>query len=207
LTETWLDRWQEGRIGWHEASGNSSLKKHWRTSGRRVLVPLCGKSVDLRWLAEQGNEVVGVELSVLAVEAFFAEQELEYSIAAGDLNRYQARDADITIYCGDFFALKSVKCDAHYDRGALVALPAAIRPSYAAHVSSLLTDDAEQLLVTLEYDSQIANGPPFSLEDAEVLGYWNRVEVIDSYDDIDNAPPKFLKAGLTSVIEKVWRTR
>ena len=108
MTETWLDRWQEGRIGWHEASGNVSLKNHWRTSGRRVLVPLCGKSVDLRWLAEQGNEVVGVELSAIAVEAFFAEQELEDSIAAGDLLCYQARDADNTIYCGDFFALKSV---------------------------------------------------------------------------------------------------
>ena len=81
-----------------------------------------------------------------------------------------------------------------------------MRPFYAAHVSSLLTDDAEQLLVTLQYDSSIATGPPFSLEDTEVLGYWNRLQVIDSYDDIDNAPPKFLEAGLTSIIEKVWRS-
>ena len=207
MTETWLDRWQEGRIGWHEASGNLSLKKHWRTSGRTVLVPLCGKSVDLRWLADQGNQVVGVELSSIAIEAFFAEQELEYSIAEGDLRCYQASNADITIYCGDFFALNSVQCDAHYDRGALVALPAELRPAYTAHVSSLLTEDPEQLLITLEYDSQIANGPPFSLEDAEIRGYWDRLECIDAYDDIDSAPPKFLEAGLTSMIEKVWRTR
>lgn len=207
MTESWLDRWQEGRIGWHETSGNMSLKKHWRISGRTVLVPLCGKSVDLRWLAEQGNQVVGVELSSIAVEAFFAEQELAYSVAEGDLLRYEASNADITIYCGDFFALNSVQCDAHYDRGALVALPAEMRPLYAAHVSSLLTDDAEQLLITLEYDSSVANGPPFSLGDAEILGYWDRLECVDDYNDIDNAPPKFLEAGLTAINEKVWRTR
>lgn len=207
MAEQWLDRWQEGRIGWHEAEGNSGLRKHWRVSGRTVLVPLCGKSVDLRWLAERGNRVVGAELSSLAVEAFFAEQGLEYSIVDGELPRYEARDLDITIYCGDFFSLSSVRCDAHYDRGALVALPPEVRPAYCAHVSRLLSDDAEQLLITLEYDAGTATGPPYSLGDDEVLGYWPRLALIDAHDDIDNAPPKFIEAGLTAMFEKVWRTK
>jgi thiopurine S-methyltransferase len=208
LTETWEDRWREGRTGWHEVSGNAGLKKHWRATGREVLVPLCGKSVDMRWLAEQGNRVVGVELSQVAVDAFFAEQKLDYAVSDdGDLRRYVARDPDITIYCGDFFSLTSIRCDAHYDRGALGALPADIRPSYAAHVSSLLTDDAEQLLITLQYDAAVANGPPFSLDDSEVLGYWSRLERVDAYEDIDNAPPKFIEAGMTSLTESVWRSK
>lgn len=206
MTEPWIERWQEGRIGWHEESGNASLKKHWRASGRTVLVPLCGKSVDLRWIAEQGNQVIGVELSSIAVEAFFAEQHLDYSVTDGELQRYDAAGADITLYCGDLFALTSVRCDAHYDRGALGALPADMRPAYAAHVSRLLTDDAHQFVITLAYDDSIASGPPFSLSDDEVLGYWNRLECIDAYDDIDNAPPKFLEAGLTELTEKVWCT-
>lgn len=208
MTESWEERWREGRTGWHEESGNAGLKRHWRASGREVLVPLCGKSVDLLWIAGQGNRVVGVELSPIAVETFFDENELDFTVSnAGDLRRFDARDRDITIYCGDFFSLTSIRCDAHYDRGALVALPGDIRPAYAAHVSSLLSKNAEQLLITLEYDATIASGPPFALDDAEVLGYWNTLERVDAYEDIDNAPPKFIEAGVTSLIEKVWRSR
>ena len=39
--------------------------------GAAVLVPLCGKSLDLVWLAEQGHAVIGVELA----EAFVKEQQ------------------------------------------------------------------------------------------------------------------------------------
>jgi len=206
MDEAWLERWQEGRIGWHQAEGNPSLKKHWRATGRQVLVPLCGKSHDLLWLAEQGNEVVGVELSALAIESFFAEQMLDYTIRGGELPAYCATDRPITIYCGDIFDLKSVRCDAHYDRGALVAVPVDSRAAYAAHVSSLLTDDAEQLVIALQYDQAQASGPPFSVPPDEVLSYWPDLVCIDEYDDIDNAPPKFIEAGLIELIEQVWRT-
>lgn len=206
MAEAWLERWQEGRIGWHEEDGNASLKKHWRASGRTVLVPLCGKSVDLAWLAAQGNRVVGVELSPLAVEEFFAEQQLDFTVHDGPLQRYDAVGAEITLYCGDFMALNDVRCDAHYDRGALVALSADLRPGYAAQVRSLLTDDAEQLVITLGYDQSAADGPPFCISDEELLGYWPGLERVDRYDDTPNAPPKFLEAGLTEVIETVWRS-
>ncbi len=206
MAEAWLERWREGRIGWHEDTGNASLQKHWRASGRTVLVPLCGKSVDLVWLAAQGNRVIGVELSQLAVEAFFAEQRLDFTVSAGPLQRFDAVGADIAIFCGDFMELDGIRCDAHYDRGALVALTAELRPGYAAKVRSLLTDDAEQLVITLGYDQSVAAGPPFHISDDEVLGYWPELERIDCYDDTENAPPKFLEAGLTEVIETVWRS-
>lgn len=44
--------------------------------GSRVFVPLCGKSLDMIWLAQQGHEVIGVELSPVAVEDFFRENGL-----------------------------------------------------------------------------------------------------------------------------------
>lgn len=204
VTQPWLERWQEGRIGWHEDGGNESLKKHWRANDRTVLVPLCGKSVDLLWIAAQGNRVVGVELSDIAVEAFFAEQQLDYTTRDGELRIYQASQLDIIIHCGDYFALTSVQCDAHFDRGALSAMPPALRPAYAAHTRSLLSDDAEQLIVTLEYDQGVADGPPFSIADEELLGYWPNLECVATHDDIDNAPSKFIEAGLTAMNEKVW---
>jgi len=206
VKDEWLERWQEGRTGWHEDEGNAGLKKHWLGSGHTVLVPLCGKSVDLVWIAAQGNHAIGVELSQIAVEAFFEEQGLAYSKSGGAVPRYDANDVDITIYCGDFFAVSSLQCDAHYDRGALIALPAEVRPAYAAHVSSLLTAHARQLVITLNYDDTVAAGPPFSIEDAELLSYWPRLECVEARDDIDNAPPKFIDDGLGELVEKVWRS-
>ena len=207
MAEPWLERWQEGRIGWHEANGNAGLKKHWRATGRTVLVPMCGKSVDLRWIAAQGNRVVGVELSGIAVESFFAEQGLRFNVSEDGLLRYDAIDADITIYCGDLYDLTTIRCDAHYDRGALSALPAEQRSAYALHVRTLLTDDAEQLVITLDYDEKIAKGPPFSVGDEELLRHWPGLNCVEQRDDIANAPPKFLDAGLTEFKEKVWRSR
>jgi thiopurine S-methyltransferase len=205
VTEPWLERWQEGRIGWHEPTGNASLQKHWSGSGKRVLVPLCGKTPDLLWLEEQGNEVVGVELSDLAARAFFDENDIEFTTRDVGLMAYEGTDRRITIFCGDFFDFANTGFDACYDRGALIALPLDVRPAYARHLDTLLTADASRLLITLEYDDTIATGPPFSVSAEEVLGYWPGLEVIDRYDDIDNGPPKFLKAGLTAMYESIWR--
>jgi thiopurine S-methyltransferase len=207
VQEPWIERWQEGRTGWHEAEGSASLRQNWRATDRDVLVPLCGKSKDLKWLADQGNRVVGVELSELAVTAFFDEHALDYTVSDGRLPAYQATDIPITIYCGDYFELTQVQCNAHYDRGALAALPADGRTAYAAHTNSLLTADAEQLLITLEYDQEVANGPPFSVLTEEVLSYWPDLVCVDGCEDIANCPPKFIEAGLTSMLQKVWRSR
>ncbi len=73
-----LSGWPAGRavrpVGTKQAV-SSALRKFWPglAAGSRVLVPLCGKSVDLLWLVGQGCDVTGVELSEIAVRAFFAE--------------------------------------------------------------------------------------------------------------------------------------
>ncbi|NLE47300.1 MAG: thiopurine S-methyltransferase, partial [Sandaracinaceae bacterium] len=75
------ERWERGEIGFHEGRPNQLLEKHIGLfeGRRRVLVPLSGKAVDLRFLAERGLEVVGVELVEAAARAFFEEQALEMS--------------------------------------------------------------------------------------------------------------------------------
>lgn len=206
MHEEWLERWRIGRTGWHEEGGNRNLQKYWRVRGRRVLVPLCGKTPDLLWLEAQGNDVVGVELAEVAVKGFFADNELEYECSEGVLTEYRALSRRITLYCGDYFAFQSKPFDAHYDRGALVALTPELRAQYAGHTNSLLTDDAEQLVVTVNYDQSVCDGPPFSMSEREITGYWPRLQKIASVDDTENAPPKFLDAGLTLMHEVVWRT-
>lgn len=205
MSESWIARWQAGHTGWHEPDGNGGLRRHWAWRERRVLVPLCGKSVDLLWLEAQGNEVVGVELSDIAVRAFFEENGLSWRTSDGG-RRFEAVDRRITIYCGDYFEFGTGGCDAHYDRGALVALAPEVRERYVQHTNALLTDGACRLVVTLEYDQAVAEGPPYSVSADEIASYWPSLEVAEARDDIGNAPQKFREAGLDRMIETVWRT-
>jgi len=210
VAEPWLERWQQGRIGWHEPDGNAKLKRHWPDlyNGSRVLVPLCGKARDLIWLANRGLDIVGVELSQIAVEAFFAEHGLEYeAMADGSLVRYRSYTHLITLCCGDYFDFKSKPFDALYDRGALVAVPADERPRYVEHTKTLLKGDAYRLIITLEYDQSQVCGPPFAVMPDEIISYWSKLEVVSRHNDIDNCPRKFKAAGLTEVIETAWSSR
>ncbi len=205
MIESWLERWREGRIGWHEEGGNASLKQYWKAAGRRVLVPMCGKTVDMLWLEEQGNSVVGVELSDIAARAFFEENGLQCTVREGRLPAYTAVDRDITICCGDLFAFDEPGFTGWYDRGAFVATPAEQRPAYAEHINALLAPGAYRLLITLEYDDVVATGPPFSISPEEIRRYWPDLQLVARYDDIENGPPKFRDAGLKEMFETVWR--
>jgi thiopurine S-methyltransferase len=210
VSEDWLGRWDQGRTGWHEAAGNEGLKKFWPVVANpgSVLVPLCGKSPDLLWLAERGHEVVGVELSEIAVEGFFEDHDLGFELeTAGQLSRYSATKHSIVIYCGDYFDFSSRSFDALYDRGALVALTEEQRPRYVEHTRKLLQPDATRLIITLEYDQRVVNGPPFAVLADEITAYWDDLARVGEKDDIENCPPKFRKAGLTRISEVIWLSR
>src|SRR5665647_3863458 len=74
----WLERWEQEQTGFHQNEINPYLRQHWQhlAGNGPVFVPLCGKSLDMLWLRKQGLDVVGVELSPIAVEAFFEENAL-----------------------------------------------------------------------------------------------------------------------------------
>jgi thiopurine S-methyltransferase len=205
-SDYWLERWRESRIGFHRADVNPALVEHHHvlSDSIRVLVPLCGKSVDLEWLAVQGHEVVGVELSELAARAFFEERGFAPERRElGDFVAYQ--HATVTILVGDFFALRADprgSFDAAYDRAAMIALPDDVRARYVAHLPTLLAPKAKLLLVTLHYDA--AGGPPFSVSPAEVLASYPgaRVTLLASGDARADAPGP-VERGATFVQENV----
>lgn len=210
MNDDWLARWQVGRIGWHETEGNKSLRRHWGETGRRVLVPLCGKSQDMLWLARAGNEVVGVELSEIAARAFFEENAMACSRVDGKMPRYTSADERITIYCGDYFEFSRgddiAAFDAFYDRGALVAVSPDVRDAYVRHSRSLLAAGAVKLIISVEYDQSVASGPPFSIPPQAMRTLWPELHRVDAYGDMDNCPPKFREAGLDEIVEAVWRS-
>ena len=205
MSEPWLERWREGRIGWHEPGGNANLRAHWTGSSGRVLVPLCGKTIDLLWLEDRGHDVVGVELSPIAARAFFDENRIGFSIRDGRMTEFVASDRRISIHCGDLFEFDDAPFDACFDRAALVALPPELRPAYARKIDELLSPAATRLVITVEYDQDIVAGPPYSVDATEVLGYWPQLEEVARHEDIANSPPKFRDAGLASMHEVAWR--
>jgi len=207
MAENWISRWQDGRIGWHEADGNAALQECWPTpgNGKRVLVPLCGKSLDLLWLARQGYDVTGVELSEIAISAFFEESGIESETGTIDgLPVLRSSSPRITLVCCDYFDFSGKPFDALYDRASLIALPRKVRPEYVRHTKSLLKSGATQLLITLEYDQLRVDGPPYSVLADEVADYWSDLRWISGHNVIDDLPPKFREAGLTEVTESVW---
>jgi len=207
MLDFWHARWQSGQTGWHEADGNAALREFWPTlaPGSRVLVPLCGKSSDLAWLAGEGYQVTGVELSDIAARSFFDETGLEFETdTAGGFSWYRNREAGIAVACGNYFEFSDQPFDALYDRASLVAIPLKKRLEYIRHTQSLLKPGAAQLLVTLQYDQEKAEGPPFSVMPDEVQSYWQNLQCVSKRNDIENSSPKFRDAGIVEITEVVW---
>lgn len=209
----WHDRWQNNLTGFHLDEVNAYLKEYWSglnlKQGARIFVPLCGKTLDLIWLAEQGYEVVGIELSSLAVEAFFAENNLTAEVTHHVDGLDYWKSGKISLICGDFFALTEESLgnvDAVYDRASLVALPPAMRQEYAAKLTQI-TQLAPKLLVTLEYDQSKMDGPPFSVSDNEVESLYQanyQVKQLTAQDVLgDNE--KFRSRGLEYMNECIYQ--
>jgi thiopurine S-methyltransferase len=169
----WRQRWEENKIAFHESKANPLLVKHFHelslAKGRRVFVPLCGKTLDISWLLSNGYRVAGAELSQIAIEQLFMDLGLQPEISTvGDVEQWSANNLDI--FVGDVFALfRKVlgPVDAIYDRAALVAFPEELRNRYTAHLTEI-TQKAPQLLICYDYDQSVMEGPPFSVGIEEV---------------------------------------
>ncbi|MFC6336720.1 thiopurine S-methyltransferase [Pseudomonas sp. CCM 7891] len=209
----WHERWARNQIGFHLPQVNPYLPRHWSglglAHGAQVLVPLCGKSLDLVWLASQGYRVLGVELSEKAIEEFFSEQGMTPQVSErGVFKVYQV--GSIELWCGDFFALDAsvvADCTALYDRAALIALPPLMREQYAVHLGRILVRGCQGILITLDYDQVQKAGPPFAVTGEEVrLLYGEGWEMAVLQErDILGESWKFVQDGVTQLVERVYR--
>ncbi len=209
----WLQRWHDGQIGFHRDEVMPLLQKHWPElhlpQGSRVLVPLCGKTLDMHWLAAQGHRVLGVELSPLAVEQFFAEAGITPQREHGPSGEHY-RAGPIEIICGDAFALdETLLADIAgvYDRAALIALPAQLRQQYRDTLYARLPPGCQGVLITLEYPQDEKQGPPFSVEQPEVerlfAAPWQSA-LLERRDILDQQPD-FRAQGVSALSTAVYR--
>lgn len=209
----WHERWRDGRIGFHQPEVTPQLERHWDAlglaAGSTVFVPLCGKSLDMPWLAARGHRVLGIELSEVAVRDFFHEQGL---VPARHRSRYgeHCSAGPYEIIIGDVFALDHMalaECAGVFDRAALVALPPELRRRYVDAGWAALPPGCRGLLVTLEYPQAEKAGPPFAVDAQEVQALFGHAwaPTLLERSDILADEPRFAEAGASALATATWR--
>ena len=207
----WIKAWGEGNIGFHQPDIHPALEEYWPEleAGTTVLVPLCGKSLDLLWLEERGLSVTGVEFVESAVLDFFHENDLswEKTTEYGHLC-YHALGRNIRIFVSDFIQLaddySGRPLDILYDRAALVALPEDMRPPYVAACKKLLSEPVRGLLISLEYKPEVMEGPPFSVPPTEIDQLWEGKPGLVKQVDMLSSMTRAVKSGVQSLVEYYW---
>ncbi|XP_036411388.1 probable thiopurine S-methyltransferase isoform X2 [Megalops cyprinoides] len=184
----WEERWQEGRIGFHQPCVHKMLERNIDKvlCGRervRFFFPLCGKAVDMKWLADMGHSVVGVEISEKGIKEFFEEQNLSYTEEAvpdiPEARLFKSSDGKISLYQCDLFKFSSTVAGQFggiWDRGSLVAINPCDRQRYASLIISLMDKDCRYLLDTFLYNPELYKGPPFFVPDEDVKNLFDAFE-------------------------------
>lgn len=214
--EEWQGKWLSHNIGFHRDQGHKLLKKHLDLflkdeSGLRVFFPLCGKAVEMKWFADRGHSVVGVEISELAIQEFFLEQNLSYSeepiaeIPGAKVFKNSA--GNIALYCCSIFDLPRVnvgKFDRVWDRGSLVAINPADRKCYVDVMLSLLSRGFHYLLTVVSYDPTKHAGPPFYVPDAEIKMLFDAKCNIRCIEKVNAFEERHKSWGIDYIFEKLY---
>jgi thiopurine S-methyltransferase len=200
----WHERWRTGQIGFHQSAVHPFLARWWPQLGlpadAPVYVPLCGKSLDMAWLAGRGHRIVGSELSAIAIRDFFLERGLAPT---------RTTVADFVRHAAGPYELLEGDALAAYDRAALVALPPEMREAQAESLARLLPPGAPTLLVAFEYPQEMKGGPPFSVDADEIHRLFDpsfEVEEVERLDVLAESP-KFAEIGIPALYETAFLMR
>lgn len=215
----WQSRWSEKRLGFHLEAANPNLAAHIdlfkpRVGEGCILLPLCGKSNDLVFLARQGFTVHGVEFVEQAVRSFFLENDMLFTeFPDGCFQGLSPAAAErITLWRRDIFRIRRDELPlvtALYDRAALVALAPESRPAYARKMTDLAVSGALQLLIGLDYDQSRMGGPPHAVPPAEVERLYGsdwQIKILSARETIEETP-HLVERGLDSLTETVYLMR
>ena len=81
----WQERWEKNEIAFHMKEVNPMLLKYFPKLSlkkqKRIFIPLCGKTLDIKWLIKQNYKVVGVECNEDAVIDLFNELNVKANIS------------------------------------------------------------------------------------------------------------------------------
>jgi len=208
----WHERWENNQIGFHQEEVHFYLQEFWShlqlPVNQEVLVPLCGKTNDMLWLLEQGYRVLGIELSSLAIAAFYEENKLiPIKKQYGSFTSWELDE--IRILEGDYFALTSaetIEIAAVYDRASLIALPKKMRIAYVQQLATLLKVGTKVLLITLNYPLKEEETPPFSVSTEEVYQLYRDHFAIELFasKDVPTQSPRLQTQGINHLTESAY---
>ncbi len=208
----WQARWAEGRIGFHLPMVNPNLVEHKarllsETTSGTVLVPLCGKTLDLIFLKETGLRIIGIEIVEQAIIEFFQESKLDFIIEeSSDFKVYKSQNLEF--WHGDIFDLEKLdlKIDFIFDRASIVALEQSLRDRYAGLMNSITSEGCRKLLLSFDYNQNDMSGPPFSVPETAIRKYYEGHWLIEKFQstDIISKAERFAERGLKSFIEEVY---
>ena len=220
----WHERWEKGETGFHQTELNPYLGYFYGEKGPavenrgalRVFVPLCGKSLDMQWLLQNGYSVVGVECSQLAIEAFFDSHNMAYQKTEVSNHIKYVPEGNpssrntLEILQSDFFSVTQADLGDItdvFDRASLIALPEDMRLKYVARMAEFQKAGTRTLLVTLTYPQHEMDGPPFSVTEEEVKKLYADHFNIDKLlvKNILEEEPRFQQRGLTSLVETAYK--
>jgi len=215
----WAERWADGRIGFHQPKPHDLLARYAARlqPARSVYVPLCGKSLDLLWLAEHVAPVVGTEFVGAAIEAFFQENGDRPSTSEAPPFRVHrgAQIPSVALFEGDAFALTPAivsaalggpgTVDAVYDRAALVALDPPTRERYVDALVGLCAVGAKILLVVFDYDGSKLDGPPWAVGPEEVVRLFSPFATIELLEERpEPVGARYRQAGVSEIWERAY---
>merc|ERR1712032_697639 len=184
--QAWNARWENNTASWHADEARTEIlnlmKSNVTDFKGKVFVPLCGASLDMVWLAEQGLQVVGVEVSRLAIDKFFQEIYIkdDYDIISfNETSTIIHKAGNITIYEADLYNCQELMSepafDLIFDRASLIAINWEDREKYINLMLKLLGDKISKLsyfLQGMDYNKGEHLGPPHIFNEASCQHYF-----------------------------------
>lgn len=210
LWSYWSHRWTLEDTPWHQPKVHPFLEgEARRVLGHRnnavVLVPLCGKALELKWFYDLGHRVVGVEYVEASARQFFSDSALaveECKCPSLGCTVLQTPDGRLKIFCCSIFDLGRCTLspvDVVWDRASLVAVPEDSRQTYARLLKSLLAPNSVYLLVTCVHLDSSYTGFPKSVGDDEVYGLFGDTMNVQKISESSSQTLFYIKSPIHEV--------
>ncbi|KAM4706065.1 thiopurine S-methyltransferase-like isoform 2-T3 [Rhinophrynus dorsalis] len=186
----WVQRWENRNIAFHQDNIHQFLSEFLDTmlnnrEQLNIFFPLCGKAVDMKWLAHMGHNIVGVDVSEIGLKEFFEESKIDYVEEAmteiPGAKVFKSTSGNISLYCCNIFDLSD----------------------YTNLMLSFMAKDCRYLLVTLNYNPALIKGPPFYVSDADLERFLGPLCTIKHLKTVDAMTDKQKDWGLDYYYEKI----
>jgi thiopurine S-methyltransferase len=185
----WINYWETDNVTWQAPIVSPWLEKHLdkflgKKKKRKIFVPLCGKSLDMKLLLDLGHRVVGADCSGIACIDFFTENKIPGYFSEELTNekgvkiiRHRSSCLPITLYEGNIFDLTPDvvgPIDRILDRAALVALPPSIiEDQYLPLLTRLLKPGGKVLFASVS-ELPFPKAPPHAYKSTQIEGILKR---------------------------------